>query len=184
MFSDSQISQLLKGINPGRVKTDPKGFQYLESHDVKAHLTRIFGFGNWNTQVTKLAMLFEEPTKVKDKQTGQPKPDRWDVCYSAGVKLIIRGRGQFAGILCEYEDAATGFAQNQSRGEAHDLSLKTAVSTALKRAAAALGDQFGLSLYAGGPAPLVKAVIGWSEKKEDNVVPLHPRQKEPEPEPA
>ena len=167
IFSDAQIEQLLKGLNPSRVKQDPKGMSYLEQHDVRAHMNRIFGFGDWNQQLTKLAMLFEEPTKVKDKQTGQPKPDRWDVCYSAAVKLLIRGAGDLSGVICEYEDAATGFAQNQSRGEAHDLALKSAVSTALKRAATSLGDQFGLSLYAGTTNPIVRGVIGYEKPDDD-----------------
>jgi recombination DNA repair RAD52 pathway protein len=145
---------------------------YLEQHDVRAHLNRIFGFGNWNQQVTKLAMLFEEPTKTVDKSTGKPKPDRWDVCYSAGVKLLIRGSGEMAGLICEYEDAATGFAQNQARGAAHDLALKSAVSTALKRAATSLGDQFGLSLYAGTTNPIVRGIVGYGKPDEvpENVI--------------
>jgi recombination DNA repair RAD52 pathway protein len=46
---------------------------------------------------------------------------------------------------------ATGTAKNQpSRADAHDLALKAAVSGAEKRAAKALGNQFGLSLYNNG----------------------------------
>ena len=147
-FTDQQIEQLLKPIHPSRVVKDPKGMSYIEQHDVRAHLTRIFGFGEWNHDLTRLELVFEEPTKSIDKQTGKPKPDRWDVCYKASVRLTVQ-------LTCGYEDAATGFAQNQTRGEAHDLALKSAVSTALKRAATSLGDQFGLSLYAGTTNALV-----------------------------
>ena len=185
IFSDAQVEQLLKGLHPSRVKKDPKGMQYLEQHDVRAHMNRVFGFGNWGQEVTKLDLVFEEPTKSIDKQTGKPKPDRWDVCYSAAVKLAVRGQGN---AICAYEDAATGFAQNQTRGEAHDLALKSAVSTALKRAATSLGDQFGLSLYAGTHNPIVKGVVGWPPETvtAENVVQFHQRKtvESPEPEPA
>jgi len=143
---------------------------YVEQHDIRAHLTRLFDFGEWDQAVTRLDLVFEEPTKSKDKATGQPKPDRWDVCYAASVRLRVRGLYERS---CEYEDAATGFAQNQTRGEAHDLALKSAVSTALKRAATSLGDQFGLSLYSGTPKALVRGVVGWEspeKKAEDEAV--------------
>lgn len=175
-FTDEQIEQLLKPIHPSRVVKDPKGMQYIEQHDVRAHLTRVFGFGNWEQQVTRLELVFEEPTKSVDKQTGKPKPDRWDVCYSASVRLTVSSapveEGPFT--IAAYEDGATGFAQNQTRGEAHDLALKSAVSTALKRASTCLGDQFGLSLYAGTTNALVRGVLGWDppEEKPANVTVL------------
>lgn len=185
IFSDAQVEQLLKGLHPSRVKNDPKGFSYLEQHDVRAHMNRIFGFGNWGQEVTRLELIFEEPTKVIDNQTKEPKPNRWDVCYKAAVKLAVRGAGN---AICAYEDAATGSAQNQTRSEAHDLALKSAISTALKRAATSLGDQFGLSLYADTTNPIVKGVIGWpvEERDDTNVVPFHQRKPQPEvdPEPA
>src|SRR5262249_46722113 len=101
-------------------------------------------------------------------KTGNPAPGRWNACYSASVKLTVRGGLWVTAQAphCEYEDAATGYAQNQTRGEAHDLALKSAVSTALKRAATSLGDQFGLSLYPGSPKGIVRGVIGWEKKPE------------------
>lgn len=191
IFSDEVIEQLLKGVHPSRVKRDPSGMSYLEQHDVRAHLNRLFGFGSWSHEVTRLDLVFEQPTVINDKATGKPKPNRWDVCYSSSVRLMVKGKGdgpslilETGGVLgeaakdrlrqcfdewrqtfptqCVYEDAATGYAQNQTRGEAHDLALKSAVSTALKRAATSLGDQFGLSLYAGTTEPIVRGVLGWN----------------------
>ena len=54
-------------------------------------MNRLFGFGNWDQTLTSLNLAFEEPTKILDKQTKQPKPDRWDCCYSASVRLTVRG---------------------------------------------------------------------------------------------
>ena len=50
-----------------------------------------------------------------------------------------------------YTEWAVGDCKNYpSRGDAHDMAIKTAESQAFKRAAMNLGDQFGLSLYDGG----------------------------------
>ena len=61
------------------------------------------------------------------------------------------------------EDVGTGEAINQpSRGDAHDLALKSAVSGALKRCAKDLGDQYGLGLYdKGSLEPTVRKVIAY-----------------------
>lgn len=158
IFTEDQIEHLLMGLAKNRVKSDPRGMAYLEQHDVRAHLNRVFGFGNWSQQVTRQALAFEEPAKTQGK---------WDVCYTASVKLIVRGHDNN---FCEYEDSATGFAQNQPRGMGHDLALKSAVSTALKRAATSLGDQFGLSLYAGTTDPIVRVVVGREEKPPAEVI--------------
>lgn len=169
IFSDEVVEQLLRPVHPSRVKKDPHGLSYIEQHDVRSHLSRMFGFGEWDQTLTRLELVFEQPTVILDKQTKEPKPNRFDVCYSASVRLTVRGIRNTGGVTyptpCSYEDAATGYAQNQTRGEAHDLALKSAVSTALKRAATSLGDQFGLSLYAGTLDPIVRGVLGW-EKTE------------------
>lgn len=170
IFSDIQVEQLLKGLHPSRVKFT-QGQAYLEQHDVRAHLNRIFGFGNWDQKLTRLGCVFEAPTVILDKETKRPKPNRWDACYYASIELTVRGVLEDGGWIaaCSYEDGATGDAQNQTRAEAHDLALKSAISTALKRAATSLGDQFGLSLYASGSLkPLVRGVIGWEPPKPDD----------------
>jgi len=158
IFTEDQIEHLLMGLAKSRVKADPRGMAYLEQHDVRAHMNRVFGFGGWSHYVTSgPSLVFEEPAKAQGK---------WDVCYRASVRLTVRGEDG----SCEYEDSATGFAQNQSRGAGHDLALKSAVSTALKRAATSLGDQFGLSLYAGTIDPIVRVVVGRPEPAPADVI--------------
>ncbi|WP_280475454.1 Rad52/Rad22 family DNA repair protein, partial [Nocardia asiatica] len=63
--------------------------------------------------------------------------------------------------VCHYENGSTATAQGQpSRGDAHDLSYKSAISLSVKRAAIALGDNWGLSLYNRGQlSALVKGVL-------------------------
>lgn len=150
-LTGAQVTQLLRPINPARVLTDGKGHSHVSQQDVTAHLIRLFGVGGFDTEILDVACVFE--TERCDPRTGKPT-GRWDCCYRALLRLTIKdpeGRP----IAC-YEDGSTGVAQNQTRGDAHDLAYKSALSLAKKRTAINLGDQFGLSLYNGGQlAPLV-----------------------------
>jgi recombination DNA repair RAD52 pathway protein len=153
-FSAAQISQLLRPINGARVLRDGKGHSHVSQQDVVAHLIRVFGFGSFDIDVASVECVFE--TERADKQ-GVPN-GRWDCCYRAMVRLTVRdphGRE-----VCHYEDGSTATAQNQSRGDAHDLAYKSAISLSKKRAAINLGDQFGLSLYNKGQlAALVRGTL-------------------------
>lgn len=162
-LTSEQTAQLLRGINPKRVGKDGKGFSHVEAYDIRAHLTRIFGFGRWGVKVTSLDLVFEgsQMLRRKNKQ-GQEYGDpyeAWTVCYRATVELTVNAPDGTH--LATYGDGATGEATNQpSRGDAHDLAMKTALSQALKRCAVNLGDNFGLSLYAkGSTAALVRKTL-------------------------
>jgi recombination DNA repair RAD52 pathway protein len=146
-LSDDQLAVLFKPINESRVqKTD--GYPNLEAWDVEAHLIRIFGF-DWDKEVD-YGLIYEEAVTWKP-QNG-PEKHGWDVCYHAKCRLTIDGHAK--------EDVASGVAKHQPhRADAHDLALKAAVSGAEKRAAKALGNQFGLSLYNNGS---LKSVVGSS----------------------
>jgi hypothetical protein len=139
-LNEKQIKQLLQPINPKRVLRDGKGNAHVAQQDVTAHLTRIFGFGNWSKDVLSVELVFEEPRLKDGKPTG-----RWDVCYKALVRLEIND--EHGNFLTAFEDGSMGTALNQTRGDAHDLAYKSAISLSTKRAAKDLGDQFGLSLY-------------------------------------
>ncbi len=136
-LTDEQVSQLLQPIHPSRVLADGKGHAHVSQQDVLAHLIRVFGFGNFDTDVLSVEPIFEQPA-AKNAQ-------RFDVCYRALVRLTIRDSAGKE--VAHYENGSTATAQNQTRGDAHDLAMKSAISLAVKRAAIALGDQFGLSLY-------------------------------------
>jgi recombination DNA repair RAD52 pathway protein len=154
----NQTDQLLKGINPSRVGKDGKGFAHLEAWDVRAHLIRIFGFGNWSADLVEMEPIFETSIE-KDGKT------RWTVAYRATMRLSINtGEMEFA----TYTEAAVGDSQNNpSRADAHDMAIKTAESQAFKRCAINLGDQFGLSLYNnGGTGSVVRAVLDAEESRE------------------
>lgn len=142
----AQQRALARPIDPKRVLKDGKGMSHLSQQDVVAHLSRILGFGNFDFEIVDLQGVFEHPRD--DKGT------RFDVCYRARVRLTIRNiDGETVAV---YEDVSTGTAQNQKRGDAHDLASKTSVSLAKKRCAVHLGDGFGASLYnAGMLSPIV-----------------------------
>jgi recombination DNA repair RAD52 pathway protein len=144
-FSKAQVAQLLKPIAPQRVLKDAGNHSHVSQQDVTAHLIRVFGFGNFDTEILDVQCVFERPTtKVKSGET-KPDPTRFDVCYRALLRLTVRD--EHGHKVCSYEDGSTALAQNQTLGDAHDLAYKSALSLSKKRAAINLGDQFGLSLY-------------------------------------
>lgn len=150
-FSQAQIEQLLRPINPVRVLTDGKGFSHVSQQDILAHLTRIFGFGNFDIDIKNVELVFEMP--ASNGVSG-----RFDTCYKALVRLTIRNEaGQE---ICHYENGSMETSLGQKRGDGHDLAYKSAISLSIKRAAIALGDQFGLSLYNKGQmSALVRSTL-------------------------
>jgi hypothetical protein len=140
-FNAQQTKQLLHPIKRTRVLADGKGHSHVSQQDITAHLIRVFGFGSFDTDIKAVECVYEQE-RVNDKGV---LTNRWDVCYRALLRLTIRD--EHGDEVCHYEDGSTATAQNQSRGDAHDLAYKSALSLAKKRAAINLGDQFGLSLY-------------------------------------
>lgn len=160
MFTAKQTDQLLKPINPKRVLRDGKGHAHVSQQDVLAHLIRVFGFGNFDIDVLNVEPIFVQPRINNGKETG-----RFDACYRALVRLTVRDGD---GNSCHYENGSTATAQNQTLGDAHDLAYKSAISLSVKRAAIALGDGFGLSLYNKGQmTPLVMDTLVHPEAPSD-----------------
>ena len=143
-LTPAQVAALLGAINPARV-LHLDGNSHVSQQDIRAHLIRVFGFGGYDLDVVKTELVFEESSMRTRKRDGKEYLG-WDVCYRALVRLTVRNPdGEY---VAHYEDGSTATAQGQpSRGDAHDLAYKSAISLSVKRAAIALGDQFGLSLY-------------------------------------
>ena len=140
-FTAAQTIQLLHPINPKRVLSDGKKHAHVSQQDILAHLIRVFGFGNFDIDIKDVSLVFE---KERVNEKGELL-NRFDVCYKALVRLTIRDPQ--GNEICHYENGSTATAQNQTLGDAHDLAYKSCISLSVKRAAIALGDQFGLSLY-------------------------------------
>ena len=142
-LTKDQIDWLLKGIEPYRVQ-HKGGKSNLQAYDVRNHLNEVFGFANWDGEVTAMDLVFDVPKTLKDNKPGAY------VCYRATYRLTIKALS--GKVLATYTEVAAGDGQMPAnmRFEAHDFAMKTAESQALKRAAINLGNQFGLSLYAKG----------------------------------
>ena len=155
-FSASQVAQLLQPIKPSRVLT-AQGHSHVSQQDIQAHLIRMLGFGNFDIDVLSAELVFEDPRT--DSKTGT-LTGRWDVCYRALVRLTVRN--EHGEKIAHYENGSMGTAQNQNRGDGHDLAYKSAISLSIKRAAISLGDQFGLSLYNKGQlaALVIRTLVG------------------------
>jgi recombination DNA repair RAD52 pathway protein len=135
-LNSAQYEQLLKPLNSTRIAkraVSGKQMSYLETWDVRAMMIRIFGFGGWSFDVKTAEMVFEDDTSGK---------------WSVGWKVI--GQLLVPSLNCSYTEAAIGFNTQGTRGEAHDMAIKTAESDAFKRCCVNLGTQFGLSLYDDG----------------------------------
>lgn len=153
-FNATQVDQLLRPINTNRVLRDGKGHSHVSQQDVTAHLIRVLGFGNFDTEILDLHCLFEH-NRPTDK--GEVS-NRWDIGYRCTMRLTVKDEDGRP--IARYEDGATATAQNQTLGDGHDLALKSAISYAKKRCAINLGDQFGLSLYNKGQTdPLVRGTL-------------------------
>lgn len=142
-LTDTQVEYLLRPIEPHRVgRLDGKS--HVEAYEIRAHLTRVFGFGRWSAEVVDLVQLYDVPTQTRGGA------DAHTVAYRATLRLTVHA--QNGDVLAVYTEAAVGgnVMPDSKRADGHDFAVKTAESQALKRCAANLGDQFGLSLYDGG----------------------------------
>lgn len=142
-----QIVRLSKAIDPTHVE-NKRGMAYMAQHEVRAELTRIFGYGNWDTQVESMDLIYEDQYQ-KDGKT------YYLACYKAAVRLNIRDYD--GNLVCSFlEYHAEENAPLPNRGEAHAMAITSVESYALRRAAIGLGDRMGLGLYnKGSQAPLV-----------------------------
>lgn len=159
-LSKEQIKRLTKGIDPSHIESK-RGLTYISQHQARAELTRIFGYGNWDSQVESMDLLYETRIEKGDPQypqKGDGKP-YYVACYRASVRLNIRDyEGKHIASFVEYH--AEENAPLPNRGEAHAMAITSVESYALRRAAIGLGDRLGLGLYDGGDAaPLVRGTL-------------------------
>lgn len=150
MINNKQYEVLMTPIRGTRVSSRSQGgkqLSYVEAWDIKAHLTRIFGFGNWDCEMLEYQHITDRPYTRAGYKEGDPPVDMLEVAFSARVQLTIRDpEGNH---LCRYSEGAVGNASGpvSQYGELLDNALKSAASDALKRCAINMGSQFGLSLY-------------------------------------
>src|SRR5690242_20042123 len=124
--------------------TDPKTgrkkqLEYLEWHFVVAQLNRVFGYGQWQTYIEKVEYLGGSATTP---------PAAVAVTLTLSVEFPFEDpNGSPTVQHASYTNI--GFATNTPRGgqltwDGLEMAVKGAQSDAIKRAATALGEQFGL----------------------------------------
>lgn len=156
----AQIVRLVSAIDPNHVDKKQR-LSYMAQHEVRAELTRIFGFGNWDSQVESMELLYEREINKSDPgypAKGDGKP-YYRACYKASVRLTIRD--YWGNQVCSFvEYHAEENSVLPDRGEAHAMAITSVESYALRRAAIGLGDRLGLGLYNEGKIEkLVKGTL-------------------------
>jgi recombination DNA repair RAD52 pathway protein len=149
----AQIARLTKAVDPTHVDKK-QGLSYMAQHEVRAELTRIFGFGNWDSQVESMDLLWED-----SYEHATSKKTMYRACYQAAVRLTIRDYwgNQICSFVEWHAEANSGLPD---RGEAYAMAITSVESYALRRAAIGLGDRLGLGLYNNGETtPLVKGTL-------------------------
>lgn len=159
-FTRQQVVALLRDIEQNRVHRT-QNQDHLETWDVRATLTRIFGFDGWALEFPRPAeFLFEEPCEIgRDKRPGQK------VAFIATARLTLFP-------VIRHEGTAVGASSmgTHVRDDCYDMAVKTAESQALKRAAMNMGTQFGLSLYNDGSrADVVGPLVMNPEPTEEEI---------------
>lgn len=151
----AQLERLRQAIDPGFVEKK-QSLSYMAQHEVRAELTRIFGYGNWDTQVESMEFLWEYEVRPGEGHPDYPKEKNgtekaggkiyYRACYKAAVRLNIRD--YWGNEVCSFvEFHAEANSVLPDRGEAHAMAITSVESYALRRAAIGLGDRFGLGLY-------------------------------------
>lgn len=167
-----QIKRLMRGIDPNHVDKK-QNLSYMSQHEVRAELTRIFGYGNWDSQVESMELLWEEQYDKNGKTY-------YRACYKASVRLNIRD--YWGNTVCSFvEHHAEANSGLPDRGEAHAMAITSVESYALRRAAIGLGDRLGLGLYNNGEIkPLVKGTLQVTDPES----PLYVEKREEGPTPS
>ena len=158
-LSPQQIELLLKPIHPQRVLS-LKNQAYVAGHDIRAELTRVFGFARWTTETLEETLLCEREVKTK---AGAPA---WYVVWKSRVRLTVNAPDGTP--LAFHDGSHVGESTHPVYGDAHGNALTNSGTYALRRAAINLGDQMGLSLYnKGSLEPIVRWTLVGDEKPAD-----------------
>lgn len=153
-FTEQQVAQLDAKLDGSKVR-ERDGFSYIEGWWAIHEANRIFGHGEWDSEVVDLKCVIST-------QQGQPNYEGREnragyiVGYIASVKVTVRHGDSTQ----SHEDVGYGEGINYSNvGQAHESAAKEAVTDALKRALHNWGNPFGLSLYDKAQADVERAPV-------------------------
>jgi len=138
MFNDKQNQVLAYELDSSRIKSRSKGnvsLSYLEGFDVIETANKIFGFGNWSYNISKLEQVSQELNHNQNNI----------ICYKAVINITVHDIQHSKSISREDVGFGTGIAKTLA--DAHEGGAKEAVTDAIKRTLRSFGNQFGNSLY-------------------------------------
>jgi len=138
MFTDKQNQVLAYELDSSRIKSRSKGnvsLSYLEGFDVIETANKIFGYGNWDYNITSLTQVSQELNHNQNNV----------VCYKAVLNITVHDIQHSKSVTREDVGFGTGIAKTLA--DAHEGGAKEAVTDAIKRTLRSFGNQFGNSLY-------------------------------------
>ena len=138
MFNDKQKQVLAYELDNSRIKSRSKGnvnLSYLEGFDIIETANKIFGYGNWSYNISKLEQVSQE---VNQNQNNV-------LCYKAVISITVHDLQHSKSVSREDVGFGTGIAKTLA--DAHEGGAKEAVTDAIKRTLRSFGNQFGNSLY-------------------------------------
>jgi len=138
MFNDKQNQVLAYELDSSRIKSRSKGnvsLSYLEGFDVIETANKIFGYGNWSYNISKLEQVSQEQNHNQNNV----------ICYKAVVNVTVHDLTHSKSVTREDVGFGTGIAKTLA--DAHEGGAKEAVTDAIKRTLRSFGNQFGNSLY-------------------------------------
>ena len=138
MFIDKQNQVLAYELDSSRIKSRSKGYinlSYLEGFDVIETANKIFGYGNWSYNISKLEQVSQELNHNQNHI----------ICYKAVVHIMVYDIQHSKNVSREDVGFGTGIAKTLA--DAHEGGAKEAVTDAIKRTLRSFGNQFGNSLY-------------------------------------
>lgn len=143
-FTAEQLLVLIDDLDPARVSVlKAKGsMSYVEAHDVKSMLTRVFGFAGYSSEIFNDSIIKWTPyTNAQGKENVR-------AIAKASCRVTIHGINGFPDVV--YAESSVSSQSGADEGDVAEFALKTAASDAFKRAVVFIGTQFGASLYADG----------------------------------
>ena len=137
-LTPEQIVKLQAALDPQRIKHEQQGARevsYLEGWDVINAANWVFGFDGWDYEVLSVGIVSSWPiVRTRNNQQQEVAIS----LYEAKVAVTAGGARRV--------DVGTNITSGDTP-EAHEPSIKGAVTDGLKRALRTFGDQFGNGLY-------------------------------------
>lgn len=146
-FTEQQTQQMQAKLDRAHVhqRTQAgRSFSYIEGYQAINEANRIFGFGEWSSEVLGVTCVVST-NKGAPNYKGNNDRQGYLIAYTAHVKVTVHFEG-----LAEQTHTDYGYGEGidyNNVGQAHESAIKEAVTDALKRALRHWGNPFGLALY-------------------------------------